>query len=178
MTGEIIDRLVDRFLQWKLPDSVCSDTCVTDKGYAERFPGTRSGTNLLSAGEARQMIEYVLSGAHASSSAAAIDVIAERERQKTVEGWTLEHDDQHEFGDIALAAAAYAANSSRRGHQGDVFVSRNNRPAHRAGWFNLPGLLWPWDISWWKPKDPRQDLVRAGALILAEIERIDRKAKG
>lgn len=33
---------------------------------------------------------------------------------------------------------------------------------------------WPWGSSWWKPKDPRRDLVRAGALILAEIERIDR----
>ena len=35
---------------------------------------------------------------------------------------------------------------------------------------------WPhtWDASWWKPKDRRRDLVRAGALIIAEIERLDR----
>ena len=35
---------------------------------------------------------------------------------------------------------------------------------------------WPWDPAWWKPIDPRCDLVKAGALILAEIERIDRAA--
>ena len=35
--------------------------------------------------------------------------------------------------------------------------------------------LWPWAAEWWKPKDCRRNLVRAGALILAEIERLDRK---
>jgi hypothetical protein len=36
--------------------------------------------------------------------------------------------------------------------------------------------LWPWSVQWWKPKDRRRDLVRAGALIVAEIERLDRAA--
>ena len=53
-----IKMLVDRFLMWPLPKSVRSDLCVT-KGYG--FP--RSGTNLLTADEARQMIEYLLSDA-------------------------------------------------------------------------------------------------------------------
>lgn len=35
---------------------------------------------------------------------------------------------------------------------------------------------WCWDRSWWKPTTPRRDLVKAAALILAEIERIDRAA--
>lgn len=56
-----IDHLVKRFLQWPLPDSVCSDLCVTDRTYAIRYPGLRRGTNLLTADEARQMIEYLLS---------------------------------------------------------------------------------------------------------------------
>lgn len=34
---------------------------------------------------------------------------------------------------------------------------------------------WPWPSKWWKPKSQRRDLVRAGALILAEIERLDRQ---
>lgn len=46
--------LVDRFLAWPLPDSVCSDQCATTKGYPHR-----TGTNLLTADEARQMIEYL-----------------------------------------------------------------------------------------------------------------------
>ena len=48
--------LVDRFLKWKLPASVCSDTCVSRSGY----PFERIGTSLLTADEARQMLEYVL----------------------------------------------------------------------------------------------------------------------
>lgn len=36
--------------------------------------------------------------------------------------------------------------------------------------------LWPWPSEWWKPTDVRRDLVKAGALILAEIERLDRAA--
>ena len=51
-----IDKLVDKFLMWKLPESVCSDTCVSDRNY--KFQ--RNGTNLLSAYEAKQMIEYLL----------------------------------------------------------------------------------------------------------------------
>lgn len=46
--------LVDRFLAWPLPDSVCSDMCATVRGYPNRV-----GTNLLTADEARQLIEYL-----------------------------------------------------------------------------------------------------------------------
>lgn len=50
-----VAKLVDRFLGWPLPRSVCSDLCVADRDY--KFP--RRGTNLLGADEARQMIEYL-----------------------------------------------------------------------------------------------------------------------
>ncbi|BAI96795.1 hypothetical protein SJA_C1-19610 [Sphingobium indicum UT26S] len=33
---------------------------------------------------------------------------------------------------------------------------------------------WPWASEWFKPKDRRQNLVRAGALCLAEKDRIAR----
>lgn len=52
-----IDELVDRFLSWPLPESVCSDQCATIPGYPHRV-----GTNLLTAKEAKQMIEHVLDG--------------------------------------------------------------------------------------------------------------------
>jgi hypothetical protein len=51
-----IGALVQRFLTWQLPASVCADLCATDPRYA--FP--RSGTNLLSAAEAEQMLRHVL----------------------------------------------------------------------------------------------------------------------
>jgi hypothetical protein len=42
-------------------------------------------------------------------SAAATDVLAERKRQVEAEGWTIEHDDRHPDGELAVAAACYAA---------------------------------------------------------------------
>lgn len=55
MNEEELKRAVDRFLSWPMPDSVCSDLCATIRGYKNRI-----GTNLLTADEARQMLEYVL----------------------------------------------------------------------------------------------------------------------
>ena len=89
---------------------------------------------------------------------AASDVLAERRRQIDTEGWTREHDDQHDEGDMAIAGACYAAKAAGRG-----LHSSNSVPS-----------LWPWDADWWKPSDKRRNLVKAGALILAEIERMDR----
>ena len=54
---EEMERRVNRFLSWRLPDSVCSDLCVTKRGYQNR-----TGTSLLTADEALQMLEYVLGG--------------------------------------------------------------------------------------------------------------------
>jgi len=94
----------------------------------------------------------------ALATAAANDVLAERERQKSAEGWTPEHDDEHDDGSLAQAAACYLLNA-----QSIPFSCGNS-------------TIWPWAREWWKPKDRRRDLVRAGALILAEIERLDRAA--
>lgn len=87
---------------------------------------------------------------------AARDVLAERQRQVHAEGWTPEHDDQHNPGQMAVAAACYAANG---------LTANINRL-----------LVWLWAPEWWKPTTRRRDLVKAGALILAEIERLDRAA--
>lgn len=84
---------------------------------------------------------------------AARDVLAERQRQISTEGWTSEHDDkEHLPGELALAAASYVCADEQ----------------------DAPPAIWPWDWSWWKPRDRRSNLVKSGALILAEIERIDR----
>lgn len=53
-----IDKMVDYFLMWPLPDSVSSDKCVTIQGYHDRI-----GTNLLTATEAKQMFKYVFTKA-------------------------------------------------------------------------------------------------------------------
>jgi len=43
--------------------------------------------------------------------------------------------------------------------------------------FHSIGFGWPWNMVWWKPKNYRRDLVKAAALLVAEIERLDRKAQ-
>ena len=93
-------------------------------------------------------------------TAAAADVLAERKRQVTTEGWTPEHDDQHVNFEMAIAGGLYAISAVDSHHK-----LRNSAPS-----------AWPWDRKWWKPDGPRRDLVKAGALILAEIERLDRAA--
>ncbi len=93
-----------------------------------------------------------------SLSNAVQSVIAERQRQQSVEGWMPEHDDEHCNGELAMAAVCYINETGT--------VNRNGGKP----WG------WPWDASWWKPNARRRNLVKAGALILAEIERIDRAA--
>lgn len=96
------------------------------------------------------------------------EIAAERARQIEVEGWTPEHDDKHGAGELPMAAAAYAsvASAQARGATANEFT---------AGMMIDEGE-WPWSADWWKPKDARQNLVRAAALVVAEIERLDRAA--
>jgi len=102
------------------------------------------------------------------TSQALNDVAAERQRQIEKEGYTPEHDDGHDNFSLCRAAAAYcvAASGAWRGSG----ITSMRAP-----------MYWPWEDAAWKPTYGRRDLVKAGALILAEIERLDRveaKTKG
>lgn len=89
------------------------------------------------------------------------EIVVERRRQMEVEGWTTAHDDAHGDGSLAQAAACYA----------------HPRPPRGDPRIGVPEW-WPdsWHPSWWKPKTRRRNLIRAAALIVAEIERLDRAA--
>lgn len=93
-----------------------------------------------------------------SPLSALADVVTERRRQIEIENWTPAHDDEHTKGELAHAAIAYAMWATQPGEME----------------LSSPPAWWPWDLSWWKPKDMRRDLVRAAALLLAEVERMDR----
>lgn len=90
----------------------------------------------------------------------------ERRRQVEAEGWTPEHDAQHAAGELAEAAACYAVPEP-------LFVQRSSTIGGSA---KLPNThftnLWPFGCWHYKPKDRVRDLVRAGALIAAEIDRL------
>ncbi|HBT6279263.1 hypothetical protein LGR97_17765 [Klebsiella quasipneumoniae subsp. similipneumoniae] len=101
-------------------------------------------------------------------TAAAADVLAERQRQVTAEGWSPKHDDQYKNTELAFAASCYAFHAAAASWDlEDNGIPYDSHPVPKQ---------WPWDPSWWRPTDARRDLVKAGALILAEIERIDRAA--
>jgi len=87
------------------------------------------------------------------------EIAAERRRQIEAEGWTPEHDDTHSRGEMALAAACYAD-----------WAGLNHYLRKQV----FPRLTWPWDLKWWKPTNRRRDLIKAAALIVAEVERLDR----
>lgn len=88
-------------------------------------------------------------------------IAIERNRQITEENWDDGHDDEHDQGQMADAAACYAINPRNR--EMAKWHPTRGRPAH-----------WPWDDEWWKPcpDDRIHELVKAGALIAAEIDRL------
>lgn len=94
-------------------------------------------------------------------------VLAERRRQINVEGCTPEHDDEHDLGELAGAAACYARHVKSRSwvFLQDRYDAYRNEPVPDA---------WPFEAASWKPRSPREDMVKATALSLAEIERMDR----
>lgn len=91
------------------------------------------------------------------------DVLAERSRQVTEEGFDAQHDDRHNAFELGKAAAAYLGFAIIK----DTTRKQNAKSPYTPG-------IWPWDAEWWKPTDRRRDLVKAAALIVAEIERLDR----
>lgn len=86
-------------------------------------------------------------------------ITEERARQMSGEGYTAEHDDRHSNQELQRAAESYflSADMLRQGFQ-------SIRPPD----------MWPWEKEWWKPACQSRDLVKAGALWMAEIGRLKR----
>jgi len=90
----------------------------------------------------------------------------ERTRQITSEGWTAQHDDEHDDAQLVEAARAYTWAAlcvvKFRAFSLDIKLLPNDWPKE-------------WDKGWWKPSDdPIRNLTKAGALIAAEIDRLQR----
>lgn len=105
-----------------------------------------------------------------SQGDAAVRIVAERERQQTQEGFSPERDAGMPEGDFARAAICYAG---QHAPLDDAFVETDQDigTAWRGSSLSDEPALWPWGHEWWKPKNHDRDLVRAGALIAAELDR-------
>lgn len=99
-------------------------------------------------------------------------IAAERQRQVEKEGWTPEHDDTHDHDELALAAAVYALPDRRRSYRRRC--SSWPFPPDRGDTTWTEPAHWPWSGDDFKPTpdDRVRELVKAGALIAAEIDRL------
>lgn len=90
-------------------------------------------------------------------------VSEERQRQINREGFGADHDDRHQHGELVTAAIAYATPPDMR-----CCMDPENHEH------------WPWDAACWKPTpDNRErELVKAAALLVAEIDRLQRHTSG
>lgn len=79
----------------------------------------------------------------------------ERRRQIEVEGYDSMHDRHHTPQVLCRAAVGYALHEDPSKLVSDAAAN-----------------LWPWSKEFWKPKDQLRNLVRAGALIAAAIDRL------
>ena len=81
----------------------------------------------------------------------------ERQRQRDQEGWSAEHDATHSDRSLVTVAECYIS-------------------AAVCGYTNGVPSRWPesWDPRWWKPSTSSiRNLVKAGALLAAEIDRLN-----
>ena len=95
-------------------------------------------------------------------------ITEERLRQIQVEGFTLEHDYHYTDRQLAKAAACY-------------IIAYFHYQVGKIIFAEFIRFTWPWDWKWFKPKtphgDPKRDLVRAGALVAAEIDRLQEEER-
>lgn len=149
-----------------------SDPVVTeeDRRRARELcarPEVRSAGDLIALALAEQRERDAVAGGTGMSDELSLtreilyQIKEERTRQIEKEGFSIAHDDAHTNGEMALAAACYATAPSM------VRIEREWVPPDKP-------KTWPWHFSWWKPGFKRRNLVKAGALIVAEIERLDR----
>jgi hypothetical protein len=155
----LVKRLKELAISLRVNAEVLARENNTGDGWETRSQISKENTWEWSTAAFIDQAAARLSAAAAREKVAAIaDIAAERQRQIEVEGWAPEHDDKHDAGELATAAVCYALASSGSQDFRRTVIER----------------FWPWSREWWKPKDRRRNLVRAGALIVAEIERLDR----
>lgn len=104
-----------------------------------------------------------------------IELIAEeRQRQIDVEGYSAQHDSQHPTSEFVYAAIAYTEsakvgiNCMEMGNTDEMEIMVRKAEM---------GMDFPWGFASFKPSTDVRDLVKAGALIAAAIDRLQMETK-
>lgn len=141
--------------EWKLYGAF-----VPDASDGNAFPSFEEAAKAASS-HLEAWLDALPSRLEGGSGARRITI--ERLRQIYEEGFDAQHDLRHLPGTFVNAAGAYAMAAACQ------LLRRPGSP--------LPSTIphmWPWEASWWKPSpDPSRNLVKAGALIAAEIDHIE-----
>ena len=131
---------------------------------------------------AKSYVETVMARAEAAwnkremgTQKVLVELFKERVKQILHDHYDFEHDAKHSPGCLARAGAAYALLDVKA--PAITYHSDGMKASFQMELKLLSSFLWPWDDDSFKPKDPRRNLVRAAALIIAEIERTDRAAE-
>lgn len=96
-------------------------------------------------------------------------IVAARMKQVDRDGRTIDRDQQtNEAFDLPLAATSYA---------NAAIEQLTGTPEARRDVARPDPMTWPWDDQAWKPKDPRENLVKAAALLWAAIDWLDHAPK-
>jgi len=89
-----------------------------------------------------------------NATTGAYMIAEERERQIKDEGYNAEHDQAHAPMTLAKAAVSY--------------ILCNDEKKRKIA----KTTYWPWEDKYYKPRDMKRNLVRAGALVAAAIDRL------
>lgn len=141
----------------------CVETFARERYESEPFDPTKRKTPIA---------DLLFSIRYPNPHSGTFQIREERVRQMQVEGWTKEHDDEHKLGELSAAAFCYTLAAHAQVEELGVSLDDMFKD------FTTKDDLWPWEPQWLKlSPDPIRNLVKAGALIAAEIDRLQRKAK-
>ena len=162
ITGSNSGPPIEEQVPFALVESMLQLADAVDRAATVNAAGVESSPVVEETADLAAHATFVMIPADVGAQALTL-IAAERQRQVTEEGCTPEHDDSvHMDGALAKAAASYA-------------LAAHFREMGFADRYSVPEA-WPWRLVWWKPSpdDRTRELVKAGALIVAEIERLQR----
>lgn len=136
-------------------------------GYKGQDIATNMKNTREICGKARNVVGLLLRKRGCGEMTAIELIAAECQRKREEEGWNLERNCMiHTTGELSMAAACYALPRRRRDYEDSYDIITKE-------FIRVP-KNWPWNHSCWKPTpgDRIRELVKAGALICAEIDRL------
>lgn len=125
----------------------------------EIFQNNQKKSNMPDTNPPREVDFTEIREVEFTSDALLANIIVLGERKKQLRAFPPSRDRVFREGELALAAAAYAIPPD-----GDGVVDRKDD-------------VWPWDPMAFRPEGRIEELAKAGALILSEIERLIAEAR-